>query len=564
MKTRCAGKITAPLVTVAMCGLGLFSSSLHAACTSSGGVASCTGDMSTAAPISMTTPGVAVTNLDGITMVYPGPPTPVPGVFVQQFNNSTTANYDIAVHMNSGVLDTAGSDFFPVHIRNSGYGMTDTTVSGAILGGGIRQQMNLAANTSANGVLVNAPGVIDSLRTAIWLRDQSQGTSTIDIYGQVRSAYSRGVHLSNNNTADASESAVNVLAGGSVTSGNQGLYVGNMGSGDITVGVDGVVSGGVDDVALNTFDDYSAGVVLDATAGNASLTVGASGQLDSRNDVAVVDYRGRATAAGGVTAVINHGSLTGSLWLGESDNAYANADQLENTGTILLRNFADTDFDGVRDTEGDALIDFGAGDDMFVNTGRLVLASVASTTTPGIEAGVISGLESFSAGGVISLQDVDGGGAAPVAGDTLTVSGGLTVTGAAQLKLDVVLGDDASAADRLMLQDVAVGSGPVTLVIANAGGIGAATTGLGILVVEVAGTSPATAFSMAPVTAGGYVYSLVQADGRNWYLQSAVAPVAPAANDDSAVPVPVMGPMQLLLTVLTLGLLALRQRARPG
>lgn len=102
------------------------------------------------------------------------------------------------------------------------------------------------------------------------------------------------------------------------------------------------------------------------------------------------------------------------------------------------------------------------------------------------------------------------------------------------------LGDDSAPSDLLVVQqDVLLGTSakssllkagtaaPTTIAITNAGGAGAATAGNGILVVQVAGASPAGAFALAtPVTAGAYTYALVQV-GSNWYLQSKLTPLVP-------------------------------------
>lgn len=110
------------------------------------------------------------------------------------------------------------------------------------------------------------------------------------------------------------------------------------------------------------------------------------------------------------------------------------------------------------------------------------------------------------------------------AGDVLTVSG--DYAGGGTLALDVVLGDSSSAADHLVVQGNS-GATPTTLAISNLGGAGAATSGDGILVVQVGGTSAANAFALpAPgyTDVGGFRYQLAQV-GSNWYLQAKAIPV---------------------------------------
>ena len=115
------------------------------------------------------------------------------------------------------------------------------------------------------------------------------------------------------------------------------------------------------------------------------------------------------------------------------------------------------------------------------------------------------------------------------AGDKLTVSG--TYTGGGTLHLDVVFneGNASTSADQLAVVGDVVSS-PTTLNLTNVSGLGAATTGNGILLITVTGNSPAGAFVLAGpgyVDVNGYRYSLVQV-GKDWYLQSLPAPVAPS------------------------------------
>lgn len=67
--------------------------------------------------------------------------------------------------------------------------------------------------------------------------------------------------------------------------------------------------------------------------------------------------------------------------------------------------------------------------------------------------------------------------------------------------------------------------------IANAGGLGAQTTGSGILVVDaINGATTNEAFALAgPVVAGPYEYSLFKGNGNPeaWYLRSELPPSPP-------------------------------------
>ncbi|MHB2263984.1 autotransporter family protein [Aliihoeflea sp. PC F10.4] len=127
--------------------------------------------------------------------------------------------------------------------------------------------------------------------------------------------------------------------------------------------------------------------------------------------------------------------------------------------------------------------------------------------------------------------------------DRFTVSGDYTGDNGLLL-LETVLGDDASASDRLVVSG-GTADGTTSIAVTNAGGAGALTLQNGILVVEAvngAATMPA-AFSLGSrVAAGAYEYLLFRggvSDGsqENWYLRStltegpAPAPVQPTPTD---------------------------------
>jgi len=116
--------------------------------------------------------------------------------------------------------------------------------------------------------------------------------------------------------------------------------------------------------------------------------------------------------------------------------------------------------------------------------------------------------------GIVTTQD-------GVVGDVIAVSGDYTDGG--ELNVDVELGDSSSPTDQLTVAGDT--SGATTLNVTNVGGAGGLTgTGAtdGIEVVHVDGTSAGTFTLGGPVEVGPFIYDLVQADGQNWYLQSAL------------------------------------------
>src|SRR4029077_11545883 len=81
-------------------------------------------------------------------------------------------------------------------------------------------------------------------------------------------------------------------------------------------------------------------------------------------------------AVAGDPVVINNGTITGFVQFTGGGNS------IENNGLFDLRNFADTNGDGVRDTLRVAIADLGEGpNNSFTNNGTLRLPAVTGATT---------------------------------------------------------------------------------------------------------------------------------------------------------------------------------------
>lgn len=157
--------------------------------------------------------------------------------------------------------------------------------------------------------------------------------------------------------------------------------------------------------------------------------------------------------------------------------------------------------------------------------------------------------------GAIALTD-------GAANDTLTIDGHYKGGGA--LELDTVLGAGPAGADVLHVKNDVEGAGATRIKMNLASGVaGAATTGNGILVVQVDGDSPAGGFTLdGTVWHNGFLYELKQV-GKNWYLQSRAAPNP--AGSSSATPVPALNGAGLALLGAGLALgAALRRRRQQG
>src|SRR5262249_55329326 len=116
------------------------------------------------------------------------------------------------------------------------------------------------------------------------------------------------------------------------------------------------------------------------------------------------------------------------------------------SNSLDLRNFADLDGDGVRETEAVSISNFGAGIDTFDNdtAGAVTVLNVAGATTidlanayapttvdpafhditlEGVEQAQLLGLETFRNAGSISMRETALLGQPGVAGDVLVISG---------------------------------------------------------------------------------------------------------------------------------------------
>lgn len=239
------------------------------------------------------------------------------------------------------------------------------------------------------------------------------------------------------------------------------------------------------------------------------------------------------TRAGNDTLIQAAGQLNGSVNLG------AGADNLQASGGALIGSISMGDGDDVVTLSGsiDAtqvpLFDGGSGIDQFNIDGISLRAFTGSANN-------------LSLGVNLTLWetvDVQNGGALRLTGDlfdtantgvlklsnaastldlqegtttTTTVHGDFDSLGVA--KIDTVVGDSSSASDVLHITGGTTGT--TILQINNLGGTGALTTGNGILVVQVDGSSSGT-FTLpgGALIVGQFLYSL-QKTGNNWYLQS--------------------------------------------
>lgn len=302
----------------------------------------------------------------------------------------------------------------------------------------------------------------------------------------------------------------------------------------------------------------------------------------------------------GALQVTNTGTVLGyvTLWDGA-------AHSFNNAGLFDVRNFADSDGDGVRDTKSVSVSDFGGPNATFSNltngvvrmapvtsnaitdttgeyvptTGtdsRSLESSFYSIARPGVVQGQFVNLQSFDNAGIIDLRGSEVGNTLVMTSNS-TVGGtpgtGVFVSNGGQLLLNTVLNDGIpsggqtnSYSDMLIVDQTQLGAGGSTAIsVSNVGGAGALTPGNGIELVEVRNktASDPGAFTLAgdyvtkdgqqAVVGGAYAYTLFHngvgsdnTDG-NWYLRSQLIPTDPdTPRENPGVPLYEAYPQHLL------------------
>lgn len=327
--------------------------------------------------------------------------------------------------------------------------------------------------------------------------------------------------------------------------------------------------------------DYSSGVLVvnSNTPAVQATTINNQGSIGAMTDNAIASMTYPGTLVQNSPVVVdNYGTITGYVNLAGVTAAGAqNTFNNYSSNSFVIRNFADTDGDGVRDTKAVSISNFGGPNALFNNTasgairfgevsgntatdaagqytpttgdpGRALDAGVYDLARAGIVQGQLVNLATFVNSGTIDLTGSAVGNVLAITGNpdmatpaTGSATPGVFVSSGGTLRVNAVLNagmapgaSTGSQADMLVVDRTQTGAGGATrVVVANQGGLGAQTTGSGIELVEVRdkapGASDAGAFVLGQrVAAGAYGYTLQHngtgadaADG-NWYLRSAL------------------------------------------
>jgi outer membrane autotransporter protein len=461
-----------------------------------------------------------------------------------------------ATALNTGTVTTVGQDAVGISANVGTVGSTSTAT--AIMNGGTVS----TSGTSASGIV--------SSNGALGLAAVQMNAGTVTATG----ANADGLRAS----SAGGTYQVDAM-GGSVTSGSglaAAIHTLAAAGGTVNIGAAAVVNGAASGIAIRDGDTANTGT--DTLGGNAVVTTAGTVTGDAilglGNDSLALtggSYSGNiygddrtasaadgndtftwtgGTLAGGFygqngsdTALVSAASYNGSQVLDGGDDVSAAdgwVDKLTLQGVTAtaggdtLRNWETITLDNTRLTLAGSPLTVGAGVD---GTGAPMGLFIQPTSS------VFMGQPAFTVTGDVhnaGLLDLRNPAGTP--GNALTVNG--NYAGANGLvRINTALGGDASATDKLVVNGNT--SGTTRVLVANAGGAGAATIN-GIQVVQVSGTSSEGNFTLAaPVQAGAYEYGLhrggrTDGDANSFYLSSVynTPPAVPVPGVPNPAPVP--------------------------
>ncbi|WP_126977012.1 autotransporter outer membrane beta-barrel domain-containing protein, partial [Saezia sanguinis] len=471
--------------------------------------------------------------------------------------------------INTGILTVTGTDSAGIYAQSQD-GATTVTHSGGITTADGR---GIHARSTSGEVTVNASGDITTGQATT--TTHNHGIDAGSTSGKVTVNFDNGtIKVVGTNTGGGNSIGIAAWDTGSTNSAVQAAI--NLGTNATVDATEGVWALQIRSNGTGEINIASGAQVLGGTGGGIHITgtgtaaavhdINNAGTINAMNDRAISSQGPDGT----VVTIQNSGTIEGYITDNNADLNFHN----QAAGLWDLRRFSDTDLDGIRDTKSVAISDFGSGTNTFINqtgatlrlatisgetttvtTGEYVPVGALSSSNTGIVHGQLLNLNSFENAGTIDLS------ANGLAGDVLVITGGTTpgsygsgqyISNGGNLRIDTVLnqGDASSLSDILVLDDAILGSGATKIhvnpVVGSPGGL---TTGDGIKVVEVTGTSDAGSFALgAPLTYGAYEYILANGTGantQNWYLQNSlvvVPPPAPYTPEQPTIRIPIYNP----------------------
>lgn len=494
------------------------------------------------------------------TIVSSGDVTATVRAGLYAFNASTAK--DMVIQQKSGSVK---GGTYGVFADNAGTGSTAVTLSGDVTASGDYGVYARNGSSATDLTVKQTAGSITG-KTGILAWNRGTGISLVNVVGKVSGGAGAGIQTiaANGSTIDIAASATvkatsgiairdggvagNPVAsdtvGGNVTVNSAGTVTGDaiLGLGNDTFNLAGgsytgdIYGDDRDDPQSNdgianhegndTFN-WTGGKLAGGfygqdgsdTATVSASTYDGSQVLDGGDDTSVTDGMIDTLTLKGVTAATNGGKIANwevvkldGAHLSINDGAWHVGEPDEGTTGVFLNNGSTLD--------GMASLDF---------DGNMTIASTSTFVGTGDGAGVYSFSGDVTNAGTITTVD-------DAVGDVVIVGGNYNGNGG-QMLFDVVLGDDSSKTDMVVINGDT--SGTTNVGVNNVGGAGAQTNE-GIRIIEVNGASNGyfsligdyTVGGKQAVVAGAYAYQLYQGgtstptDG-NWYLRSQLKPTEP-------------------------------------
>lgn len=360
----------------------------------------------------------------------------------------------------------------------------------------------------ANGVTLNTVGQPATVTVG------NIATSGVSSFGVLSAAGGDlALRTGNVTTTGATSDGINVTGTGAVAvtaaqvgttgAGSRGIVAG--GAGAVTVAANGVTTTG----------SNASGIVANSTGASVGVTLGGTNSSASLNGVNIAAAttanlaltsgtlsganNGATIISGTGTTVTNAGTINGGNYALAITGGAAT---IANSGTINGRILLTANGDTVNNSgtfNANSSSDFGAGNDVFNNSGTLrVLGQSATAGTV-----TLTGLETFNNSGLVDLRNGH-------VGDVLVLPGTYAGTGAAQLGLDVNLGTSTFTGDQVRIGGAATGSTTVSITPLNTTPA-VLSTSAGTVLVQAGAASTTSAFTLngANVDQGLIQYGIV-------------------------------------------------------
>jgi outer membrane autotransporter protein len=424
-----------------------------------------------------------------------------PGAHGVSVQGGATQTIDVMANAGPGVLvlpSTVGN----ISIQGPGSALVQAQDAGSVLtieGNGLPTGVSFGPDAwgviAENGGTVTFADFATTQGYSLWARGTT-GTGTIAIGGGTLTSNSR-VRVDAGGLLDISGTAIAALIaslegnGGKVNLGDKSLAI----NGGTTTTYAGVIEGtgyfvrqGTGTTILTGDNTYTGGTIIHP---GATLQLGDGGTTGS--------------------IVGNVNNIGGTLVFNRS-NEYDFGGTIVGTGAVEQNGTGNTVFSAAQTYTGPTTINAGT---LTVNSD---LQSAVTVNAPGTLAGI----------GTIHKDVTNSGTVSPGTGGVnqqLTIEGNYVGNPGSKLAIRTQLGDDSSPTSQLVISGAGnSASGDTGIVVTNAGGTGAQTTGKGIPIVVTTGgaSSTATAFHLDNrVAAGPFEYLLYQGPG----------PAAPAGTD---------------------------------